>query len=169
MLQSHVREGHHREHLHQELDLSHLDPPIHDQVYKLLQKYWSVFDKKGLFVPVKDYQCSINTGSARPICVKKINYGPRKIPIMKRCISLLEKLDHIRQIHGKEWMFKALLAHKPHQEHLRHINYFVWRFMVNYIMLNQITCLVAYPIPHCNSAVHLTFQDSHWMWMWDAP
>jgi hypothetical protein len=34
------------------------------------------------FVPVKDYECVINTGTARPICVKKIQYGPRKTPIM---------------------------------------------------------------------------------------
>jgi hypothetical protein len=66
-------------------------------------------------------------------------------------------------------MFKALLAPKPHQEHVCHIDSFVWRFCVNYIPLNQITRPVTYPIPCCDSAVYLTFFDGHWMWMWDAP
>jgi hypothetical protein len=36
--------AHHGERLRTELNLSHLDPPVRNQVYKLLQKYWSVFD-----------------------------------------------------------------------------------------------------------------------------
>jgi hypothetical protein len=86
-------EVHHGEHLCKELDLSHLDTPVRNQVCKLLQKYWSVFDDKGLFIPVKDYKCSIDTGSARPICVKKINYGPQEIPIMKCCIAFSRSLS----------------------------------------------------------------------------
>jgi hypothetical protein len=66
-------------------------------------------------------------------------------------------------------MFKALLAPKPHQEHVKNIDDFVWRFCINYIPLNQVTRPVAYPIPLCDSAVHLTFSDGRWMWMWDAP
>ncbi len=117
---------------------------------------------------MKDYKCSINTGSAWLICVKKINYGPWEIPIMKRFISSLATLGHVRQIHGGKWLFKALLAPKPHQEHVRHIDDFVWRFCVNYIPLNQISWPVAFPIPWCDSAIHLTFCDGHWMWMWDV-
>ena len=165
---SHYDEKIHGEKLRTEIDLSHLDGTTRDLVYKLLQKYWSVFDDKGQFVPVKDYKCSIDTGSARPICVKNINYGPREVPIMRKCIASLEKLGHIRQIHGGGWMFKALLAPKPHQEHVKNIDDFVWRFCINYIPLNQITRPVAYPIPRCDSAVHLTFSDGRWMWMWDA-
>jgi hypothetical protein len=140
-----------------------------DLVYNLLQKYWSVFGNKGQFILVKDYKCSIDTGTAHPICMKKINYGPHEIPIMRKCITSLAKLGHIRQIHGREWIFKALLTPKPHQEHVRNIEEFVWWFCVNYIPLNQVTQLVAYPVPHCNSAVHLTFSDGHWMWLWEAP
>ncbi len=54
----------HGEKLRTELDLSHLDGTTRDLVYKLLNKYWSVFDDKGQFVLVKDYKCSIDTGSA---------------------------------------------------------------------------------------------------------
>ena len=91
-------------------------------VYRLIQKYWSVFDDKGQFIPVRDYTCSIDTGSARPIAVKKIHYGPREIPIMCKCIASLEKMGHSRQIHDGEWLFKALLAPKPHQEHISNID-----------------------------------------------
>ena len=90
----------HGEKLRKEIDLSHLNGTTRDLVYKLLQKYWSVFDDKGQFVPVKDYKCSIDTDSARPICVKNINYVPRETPIMRKCIASLEKLGHIRQIYG---------------------------------------------------------------------
>ena len=59
--------------LRKELDLSHLLAPVRDKVYRLIQKYWSVFDDKGQFVPVKDYTCVINTVSAKPIAIKKIH------------------------------------------------------------------------------------------------
>jgi hypothetical protein len=155
--------------LWQELNLSHLNPTVRDKVYQLLQKYWSVFDNKGQFIPVKDYTCLIKTGNAPPICIKKINYGLHKIPIMCKCIALLAKLGHICQVHNGGWLFKALLAPKPHQEHVSNINDFVWHFCVNYIPLNQITHPVAYLIPWCDSTVYLTFSDGRWMWMWDAP
>jgi hypothetical protein len=155
--------------LHKEIDLSHLDSSLQAKVYGLIQKYWSVFDDKGQFVPVKDYSFIIDTGNARPIMVKKIHYGPREIPIMCKCIASLEKLGHIRQIHEGKWQFKAVLAPKPHQEDITDIGDFVWRFCVNFIPLNQITWVIAYPIPRCNSAVHLAFGMAFWYWMWDAP
>jgi hypothetical protein len=86
-IEAQYNEAHHGEQLHSDLDLSHLDPPNSNHVYSLLQKYWTVFDDKGLFILVKVYKCSIDTGSARPVCVKKISYDPREIPIMIRCIS----------------------------------------------------------------------------------
>jgi hypothetical protein len=98
-----------------------------------------VFDNKGQFVPVKDYQCVVDTGSAHPIAVKKIHYGPRETPIMRRCIAALAKVGHICLIHDGKWLFNALLAPKPHQEHVSNIADFVWQFCVNYIPLNQVT------------------------------
>ena len=91
-------EAKHGQKLRSELDLSHLDKPTQTLVYRLIQKYWSVFDDKGQFIPVRDYTCSIDTGSARPIAVKKIHYGLHEIPIMCKCIASLEKMGHIRQI-----------------------------------------------------------------------
>ena len=66
-------------------------------------------------------------------------------------------------------MFKALLAAKPHQEHVRNIEDFVWRFCVNYIPLNGVTRIIAYPIPRCDSAVFNEFGRALWWWMFDSP
>jgi hypothetical protein len=88
---------------------------------------------------------------------------------MRKCIAALKKLGHIRQIHDGQWLFKALLAPKPHQEHVSNINDFVWRFCINYIPLNQVTRQVVFHSPRCNSAVNLTFGIGQWIWLWDAP
>ena len=98
-----------------ELDLSHLPFEIKSQLCSLITQCWSVFADIGLFVPVKDYECVIDTGSARPISVKKINYGPHETPVMRKCIAALQKVGQISQVFYGRWLFKALLAPKPHQ------------------------------------------------------
>jgi hypothetical protein len=143
----------HKDQMLKDLDLSHLDPDLQERIYGIIQKYWSVFDEKGVFVPVKNYECVINTGTARPISLKKILYGERKTIIMRKCIAALAKVGHILQTTEGEWIFKALLAAKPHQAHIRCIDEFVWRFCVNFIPLNSVTKLIAYPIPRCDLAV----------------
>ena len=57
----------HEDQMCKELDLSHLDSALQERVYAIIRKYWSVFDEKGGFVPVKKYECVIDTGTARPI------------------------------------------------------------------------------------------------------
>ncbi len=100
----------HEDLMKKQIDLSHLEPNFWEQVYNLICKYWSVFDKRGVFVPVKYYKYVINTGTARPIAVKKILYGTQETIIMQRCISALAKVGHIRQITDGSWLFKVLLA-----------------------------------------------------------
>ena len=90
-----------------------MEPAAHDRIYVLVKKYWSVFDNKGVFFPVKKYKCVIDTEDAKPITIEKILYGPKEIPIMLNAIAALEKVGHIRQIHEGRWLFKALLAPKP--------------------------------------------------------
>jgi hypothetical protein len=65
-----------------DLDLSHLEPHVCNRVYDLVKKYWPVFDENGVFVPVKNYECVIDTGDSPPIAVKQILYGPKETPIM---------------------------------------------------------------------------------------
>jgi hypothetical protein len=162
-------EATHGKNLRKQLNLSQLDMSVRNQVYRLIQKYWSIFNNKGQFIPIRDYQCVIDTGKARPISVKKIHYGPHKTPNMHKCIAALEKLGHIPQIYNSQWLFKALLVPKPHQEHVSNINDFVWQFCINYIPLNQVTRHVVFHSPHCDSAVNLTFGTGQWIWLWDAP
>ncbi len=128
-----------------------------------------MFDKKGNFVPVQNYECVIDTGNALPIAVKKILYGPKKTPIMRGCIAALETVGHIQQIHDGHWLFKTLLAAKPHQEHVRDIDKFVWRFCVNYIPLNSVTRIIAYPISRCDTAINEEFGMGKFHWLFDAP
>lgn len=140
-----------------------------EELANLIKEFWPVFDDKGLFIPVKDYECVIDTGTAAPIAVKGIRYGPYETPIMRECVAKLEKLGHISQIRDGQWLFKALLAPKPHQEHIRILAEFIWRFCVNYIPLNAITRVIAYPIPRCDSAVYIAFGSAKFFWIMDAP
>jgi hypothetical protein len=86
----------------------------------LIEKYWSVFDNKGVFDTVKNCKCAIDTGDAKPIAIKKILYGPKEIPIIWNSIAAREKVGHLQQIHDRHWLFKVLLAPKPHQKHMQH-------------------------------------------------
>jgi hypothetical protein len=88
----------HGERLRKDLDLSHLEVTLQHTLYALVQKYWSVFDDRGVFVPVRNYECVIDTGDAHLIAVKKIMYGPNELPIMRRAVAALEKVGNIRQI-----------------------------------------------------------------------
>ena len=56
--------------MRKKVDLSHLDLNLQSQVYDLIREFWPVFDERGVFVPVKNYECDIDTGTARPIAVK---------------------------------------------------------------------------------------------------
>ncbi len=159
----------HKAKLRKDIDLSHLKPNLQEEDYNMIQEFWSVFNGKGVFVPVKNYECVINTGTARPIAVKKILYGECESVIMRRCIAALVKVGHICQITDGQWLFKPLLATKPHQESVYNIDDFVWRFCVNYIPLNSVTLQITYPIPGCDSVVFNEFGNGKWMWMFDAP
>ncbi len=149
--------------------MSHLDSSIQLAVTNLVKKYWSVFDERGVWVPVWNYECVIDTSDAHPIAVKKIQYGPKELPIMQKTIAALKKVGHIWQIHDGHWLFKAVLAPKPHKEHVHDISNFVWRFCVNYVPLNLVTRIIAYPIPRCDSAVFNEFGNGRWLGLFDAP
>jgi hypothetical protein len=95
--------------------------------------------------------------------------GPRKIPIMRTAIAALQKVGHIQQIHDGRWLFKALIAPRPHQEHVHDIDKFVWRFCINYISLNPVTRMIAYPIPCCDLAINKEFGLGIIFWLWDSP
>ena len=122
-----------------QISLSHLTISQQSTLKSLLQKDWRIFSKKGVTVPVKDYQCEIDTGNARPVACKNPTFGPLELPIIKKAIEKLLELGHIRQIFDGAWLSKPLLAPKPHQENVTDISNFVWRFCVNYVGLNSVT------------------------------
>ena len=159
----------HEAKMRKDMDLSHLSPTTQEKLYKIIRDHWFVFDEKGVFVPVKNDECVINTGSAQPIAVKNILYGELETKYMCKCIAALAKVGHIQQITDGSWLFKALLASKPHQEHIENIENFVWHFCVNYIPLNGVTHVIAYPIPRCDTAVFVKFSMGRFIWMFDAP
>jgi hypothetical protein len=80
--------------MRKDMDLSHLSPTLQNKLYQIIRDYWSVFDENGVFVPVKNYECVIDTGSARPIVVKNILYGKLEIKYMRKCIEALAKVGY---------------------------------------------------------------------------
>jgi hypothetical protein len=158
----------HADKIDSELSIDHLLPVDAAKVVAMIKQYWAVFNKWGTFIPIRDYKCVIETGTAALILIKKINYVMRETPIMRKCIAALEKVGQVVQIHDSHWLFKALLAAKPHKEQISNIDEFVWRFCVNYIPLNQVTRLIAFPIPRCDMAVGMAFGLSKFLWMYDA-
>ncbi len=134
----------------------------------LVKRFWCIFNACSVFTPVKKYQRVIDTGTAKPIAVKKINYGPKETVIMRKSIAALAKVGQICQIHDGAWLFIALLAPKPHQEHICNIEDFVWRFCINCIPLNMLTRMVAYRIPCCDSTVMLAFGRAILYWLFGA-
>jgi hypothetical protein len=62
-----------------------------------------------MFTPVKNYQCAINTGTAKPIPVKKINYGPKQTVNMCKSIAALAKVGQIHQTQDGAWLLKHYL------------------------------------------------------------
>ncbi len=159
----------HADKINSKLLIDHLLPADAAEIVAMIKQYWAVFDERGTFTPIWDYKCVIDMGTAAPILIKKINYGTREMPIMRKCIAALEKVRQIVKIHDNCWLFKALLAAKPHQEHISNIDEFVWCFCVNYIPLNQVTRLIAFPIPRCDMAIGMAFGSSKFLWMYDAP
>ena len=102
--------------LRDELDIAHLSPSEQVILTTLIKKYWRVFCKEGVTRPVRNYECEIDTGAARPIACRNAKFGPRETPIIEKAISKLLDLGHIEQIHDGAWLSKPLLAPKPHQE-----------------------------------------------------
>jgi hypothetical protein len=67
-----INEVLHGAQLARDLDISHLDPTHAKQLIALIKRCWSVFDECGTFIPVRRYQCIIDTENAKPKAVKKI-------------------------------------------------------------------------------------------------
>ena len=118
---------------------------------EVLKKYWRMFIKKGVTIPVKYYECEIDTGNANPIRCRNPTIGPLETPLIEKAIANPVELGHYKQIYYGEWLSKPLLDAKPNQDNITEIEDFVWRFCVNYIALNSINKIISMPIPHCDT------------------
>ena len=85
-----------------ELDVSHLTSSQQITLTALIKQYWRVFSKEGITTPVKDYECEIDTGDAKPIACPNATFGPRELPIIEKAIAKLLALGHIEQIYDGE-------------------------------------------------------------------
>ena len=75
--------------LEKELKIDHLTPFQQAALKANIIKYWRVFSKEGVIMPVKDYECEIDTGNARPIACKNPTFGPLETPIIEKAIATL--------------------------------------------------------------------------------
>jgi hypothetical protein len=51
------------------------------------------------------------------------------------------------------WVSMIVLAPKPHQEHVMHIDEFIWRMCVSFRRMNRVTKPFTFPIPRCANAI----------------
>jgi len=96
----------------------HLEPATAQRLMNLIKRYWCVFNPEGLKHTVIGYKCTNDTGNHKPVAAKNPNYGPRESVITKKHIAVLNELNQVEQPAGSGWLAKALLAPKPHQEHI---------------------------------------------------
>lgn len=135
-----------------------LDPSLRDELVSIIHDNWDCFYAEGVNRPIRGFQFHIDTGAAQPVACKPPHYGIHEGKIMQESIKDLIHNGWIRECSGP-WLSKAVLAPKPHQEHVTDIADFVWRFCVNYRPLNAVTKPYDYPIPRCDDALE-DFGDS---------
>ena len=141
-----------------------VDPTTKDSLISLVNTYWDCFCEEGARQPIIGYEFDIDTGSSKPVCCKKPNYGPYESEIiMKQIFSLLMN-DWIEEFSGP-WGSMIVLAAKPHEENITDITKFLWRMCVSYRKLNSVTKPSEYPIPRCDDAVTIFMVGSTVMWI----
>lgn len=134
-----------------------LEPDIVNRVKDFVKKYWDTFREEGVKIPIQGYKMVIDTGDTKPIAVPLPRYGMYEAPVMQKTIDRLLDFGHIRLDNKSPWGFRITLAPKPHQEDVKDIEEYIWRFCINYIQLNRVTRPSEYPIPRCDDAVMYGF------------
>jgi hypothetical protein len=97
-------------------------PEIKIRIIALVKKIWCCFYEENVKIPITGYECVIDTGSAIPTITKNIRYGIHKTPVMRLAIDTLLANDQICVDVDSAWLSKAVLAPKPHQEHVTNIS-----------------------------------------------
>ena len=68
----------------EELNVDHLSPLQESILTAVAKKHWRVFSKKSVTTPVKDYECEIDTGDAKPIRCKNPSFGPLETHLVEK-------------------------------------------------------------------------------------
>ena len=118
----------------------------------IVKKCWDFFFKKGAKHTILVYKFSVDTGNTKPVCCKNPQYGPYKSNITMEKVQALIRNVWIEKC-GGTWSSSIVLAAKPHQEHIKNIDYFIWRMCVSYRKINGITKIFRSPIPCCSDAI----------------
>ena len=157
-----------------EVDMAELDNNIrigecvaHNHIATIngiVKKYWDCFCKRGARRPILNYEFGIDTGTAKPVCCRKPRYGPYESKIILEHVEALLENDWIERCEGP-WGSSVVLAAKPHQEHIKDIDNFVWRMCVSYRKLNAITKPFEFPIPRCDDAIAIIDTGSQFIWI----
>jgi hypothetical protein len=154
---------------HLKIGPSSVPPEIKIRIIALIKKLWYCFYEENAKIPITGYECVIDTaGSVIPTVAKNIRYGIHENPIMQLAIDALIANDQICVDVDSAWLSKAVLAPKPHQEHVTDISEFIWRFCINFISLNHVTKVWSYFIPRCDDAVEHGFGTADLFFLMDA-
>jgi hypothetical protein len=90
-------------------------------IITLIQQYWCCFAKCNVKIPITGYKCFIDTRKGKPTVAHNIHYGLHETPIMQAAINALLDNQQISVNIHSDWLSKAVLAAKPHQEHVTNI------------------------------------------------
>ena len=132
---------------------SDLAPNVKTELLRIIQDNWDAFAPAGARRPMLGFQFCIETGATAPVACRQSHYGIHESPILQEHINDLLHNAHIVPTIEGGWLSKALLAPKPHQEHVDNITEFIWRFCINYRPLNSVTEPYLYPIPRCDDTL----------------
>jgi hypothetical protein len=88
----------------------HVPLPIRETLITLIKQFWWCFCTENVQIPIKGYQCIIDTGSAKPTVARNIRYGIHGIPIMNKATNSLLKLDQIVIDEDSSWLSRIVLA-----------------------------------------------------------
>ena len=126
--------------------------PIQQRLLEIVKTYWDCFATKGARRTIIGYEFGIDTGSAKPACCPKPQYGYHESNIIMEQVTTLLKNLWIEECEGP-WGSMIVLAPKPHQEHIKNIEDSIWRMCVSYRKLNAVTKPYESPIPRCDDAI----------------
>ena len=82
-------------------------------------------------------------------------------------------MEHVRTLLGNDWIDRCegslgssiVLAAKPHQEHIKNIDNFIWIMCVSYRILNAIKKPFELPIPKCDDDITIIDTGSQFIWI----